>query len=103
MLESVAREDRARLKVFVGSAPGVGKTYAMLQAAQQRRRDGTDIVVGVVETHGRTETAALLEGLDVVPRRRIDYRVQVLEEMDLDGILARRPQVVIVDELAHTN
>jgi len=103
MLESVAREERARLKVFVGSAPGVGKTYAMLQAAQQRRRDGTDIVVGVFETHGRTETAALLEGLEVVPRRRIDYRGQVLEEMDLDAILARRPSVVIVDELAHTN
>jgi two-component system sensor histidine kinase KdpD len=103
LLESANREDRARLKVFVGAAPGVGKTYAMLQAAQQRKREGRDVVVGVVETHGRAETAALLEGLEVVPRRRVEYRGQVLEEMDLDGILARRPEVVIVDELAHTN
>jgi two-component system sensor histidine kinase KdpD len=103
LLETATREARARLKVFVGGAPGVGKTYAMLQAAQQRKRDGANIVVGVVETHGRAETAALLEGLEVVARRRIDYRGQVLEEMDLDAILARRPEVVIVDELAHTN
>jgi len=103
LLETATREERARLKIFVGSAPGVGKTYAMLHAAQQRKHDGTDVVVGVVETHGRTETAALLEGLEIVPRRRIDYRGQVLEEMDLDGILARRPAVVLVDELAHTN
>ncbi len=103
LLETAARETRARLKVFVGAAPGVGKTYAMLQAAQQRAREGIDVVVGVVETHGRPETAALLEGLEVVPRRRIDYRGQPLEEMDLDAILARRPSVVVVDELAHTN
>jgi two-component system sensor histidine kinase KdpD len=103
LLEAATREERARLKVFVGSAPGVGKTYAMLQAAQQRKRDGTDVVVGVVETHGRSETAALLEGLELVPRRRIDYHGQVLEEMDLDAILARRPEIVLVDELAHTN
>jgi len=103
LLESAARAERARLKIFVGAAPGVGKTYAMLQAAQQRRREGADVVVGVVETHGRAETAALLDGLEVIPRRRIDYRGQVLEEMDLDAILARRPQLAIVDELAHTN
>jgi two-component system sensor histidine kinase KdpD len=103
LLETATREERARLKVFVGAAPGVGKTYAMLQAAQQRRHDGTDVVVGVVETHGRAETAALLDGLEIVPRRRIEYRGQTLEEMDLDAILARRPTLVVVDELAHTN
>jgi two-component system sensor histidine kinase KdpD len=103
LLESVQREQRARLKLFVGAAPGVGKTYAMLQAAQQRKREGIDVVVGVVETHGRAETMALLDGLEVIPRRRIDYHGQVLEEMDLDAILARRPQLVLVDELAHTN
>jgi two-component system sensor histidine kinase KdpD len=103
LLETAAREARARLKIFVGAAPGVGKTYAMLQAAQQRARDGIGVVVGVVETHGRPETAALLEGLEAIPRRRIEYRGQVLEEMDLDAILARRPELVVVDELAHTN
>jgi len=103
LLETVHREARARLKIFVGAAPGVGKTYAMLQAAQQRKREGADVVIGVVETHGRAETMALLDGLELVPRRRIEYRGQVLEEMDLDAILGRRPQVVLVDELAHTN
>jgi two-component system sensor histidine kinase KdpD len=103
LLESATREERARLKVFVGAAPGVGKTYAMLQAAQQRRREGVDVVVGVVETHGRAETMALLDGLEIIPRRHVDYRGQVLDEMDLDAILARRPELVVVDELAHTN
>ena len=103
LLETAKREDRARLKIFVGAAPGVGKTYAMLQAAQQRRREGANVVVGVVETHGRPETAALLDGLEVVPRRRIEYRGQILEEMDLDAILTRRPELAVVDELAHTN
>jgi two-component system sensor histidine kinase KdpD len=102
-LEAAAREHRSRLKIFVGAAPGVGKTYAMLQAAQERRSDGVDVVVGVVETHGRVETAALLRDLEVVPRKRIEYRGIVLEEMDLDAILARRPALVVVDELAHTN
>ncbi len=103
LLATAAREERARLKVFVGAAPGVGKTYAMLQAARERQREGVDVVVGVVETHGRAETEALLEGLEVVPRKAIEYRGQALHEMDLDAILARRPQVVLVDELAHTN
>ena len=89
--------------IFVGAAPGVGKTYAMLEAARERRREGVDVVVGVVETHGRAETEALLDGLEVVPRRRIEYRGQALHEMDLDAILARRPELVLVDELAHTN
>ena len=87
----------------MGAAPGVGKTYEMLQQARARKKDGYDIVVGVVETHGRKETEALLDGLEVIPRRRIEYKGQGLEEMDLDAIIARRPQIVLVDELAHTN
>lgn len=84
-------------------SPGVGKTYAMLEAAQARRREGVDLVVGIVETHGRAETYALLAGLTIITRKKIDYRGVTLEEMDLDAILARRPQLVLVDELAHTN
>src|SRR5882724_9696360 len=105
LLETIRREEShaGRLKIFVGAAPGVGKTYEMLQQARARQRDGYDIVVGVVETHGRAETQALLEGLEVVPRRRLEYRGQSLEEMDLDAIIARHPQIVLVDELAHTN
>jgi two-component system sensor histidine kinase KdpD len=105
LLEAARREDSrvGKLRIFVGAAPGVGKTYEMLQQARARRKDGYDIVVGVVETHGRKETEALLEGLEIVPRKRIEYRGQWLDEMDLDGIVARRPQIVLVDELAHTN
>jgi two-component system, OmpR family, sensor histidine kinase KdpD len=103
LLEAVAQEARGRLKIFLGAAPGVGKTYEMLTAAQARRREGVDVVVGVVETHKRRETEALLEGLEIVPRRHIDYRGRTLDEMDLDAILARRPALVLVDELAHTN
>src|SRR5215471_8926678 len=102
-LAAAAQEGRGRLKIFLGAAPGVGKTYTMLEAAQVRKREGVDVVVGVVETHGRPETDALLQGLEVVPRRKIEYRRRVFEEMDLDAILARRPQLVLVDELAHTN
>ncbi|MCE9614239.1 MAG: sensor histidine kinase KdpD [Lentisphaerae bacterium] len=94
---------RAPLKVFFGMCPGVGKTYAMLQAARQRGLEGVNVLVGVVETHGRAETAALLDGLTVLPRRPINYRGTALAEMDLDGILARRPALVVVDELAHSN
>src|SRR5438128_633664 len=105
LLEAARREERrsGRLKIFVGAAPGVGKTYEMLQQARARKQDGYDVVVGVVETHGRKETEALLDGLEIIPRRRIEYRGQWLEEMDLDAIIARRPQIVLVDELAHTN
>ena len=105
LLEAARREESrvGKLRIFVGAAPGVGKTYEMLQQARARKKDGYDIVVGVVETHGRKETEALLEGLEVVPRRRIEYKGQWLDEMDLDGIIARRPQIVLVDELAHTN
>jgi len=105
LLEAARREERraGRLKIFVGAAPGVGKTYEMLQQARARKQDGYDIVVGVVETHGRKETQALLESLEIVSRKRLEYRGQWLEEMDLDAVIARRPQIVLVDELAHTN
>jgi two-component system sensor histidine kinase KdpD len=105
LLEAARREDGrgGKLRIFVGAAPGVGKTYEMLQQARARKQDGYDVVIGIVETHGRKETEALLEGLEIVPRRRMEYKGQWLEEMDLDAIIARRPQVVLVDELAHTN
>jgi two-component system sensor histidine kinase KdpD len=102
-LELVERARRGRLKVYVGSAAGVGKTYRMLEEAHALQKRGVDVVVGMAETHGRTETAALIEGLEVVPRRRIEYRGVTIEEMDLDGVLDRKPQVALVDEVAHTN
>ncbi len=101
--EAESRAGRARLKVFLGAAPGVGKTYAMLQEARSRWQGGLDVVAGVVETHGRAETQALLEGLPVLPRIPVAYRGVELQEFDLDGVLARRPRLVLVDELAHTN
>src|SRR5262245_27103641 len=103
LLEAARREESraGQLRIFGGAAPGVGKTYAMLETARARHKDGYDVVVGVVETHGRKETEALLEGLEVIPRRRIEYRGQWLEEMNLDAIIARKPQIVLVDELAH--
>jgi len=94
---------RGRLKVFLGYAAGVGKTYAMLEAAHQRQTEKVDVVAVYIETHGRTETEALLKGLEVLPRRQISYRGVTLEEMDTDAVLARRPQIALVDELAHTN
>src|ERR1700690_2398212 len=103
LLQQVAKESRGRLKIFLGAAPGVGKTFEMLSTAQVKRQQGLDLVLGVVETHGRKETASLLEGLEVIPRRRIDYKGHTLEEMDIDAILKRRPKLVLVDELAHTN
>ena len=103
LLQQAQRESRGRLKIFLGAAPGVGKTYEMLATAQAKRREGIDLVVGIVETHGRKETEALLEGLEVIPRRRIEYKDRWLEEMDLDAILRRRPKLALVDELAHTN
>ena len=105
LLAQARREESAagKLKIFIGAAPGVGKTYKMLEEARAKRKDGVDVVVGVVETHGRAETEALLAGLEVIPRRRVDYRGRTLEEMDLDAVVARRPQLVLVDELAHTN
>jgi len=97
------REHGGRLTVFLGAAPGVGKTYAMLSRARERLRQGVDVVAGVVETHGRGETAALLDGLPVLPRQRLAYRGRTIEELDLDALLARRPQLALVDELAHRN
>ncbi|MDN7536422.1 DUF4118 domain-containing protein [Burkholderia cenocepacia] len=107
LLDKLQRDEekqrRGQLKIFFGASAGVGKTYAMLQAARQRRQEGVDVVVGIVETHGRSETAALLDGLDVLPPARIDYRGRTLAEFDLDGALARAPQLILVDELAHSN
>src|ERR1700732_1270540 len=105
LLEAARREnsEAGRLKIFVGAAPGVGKTYEMLQSAHARLKAGIDIVVGVVETHGRAETEPLLQGLEVLPRKRLEYRDQILEEMDLDAVIARHPRIALVDELAHTN
>ena len=105
LLEAARREESrvGKLRIFVGAAPGVGKTYSMLETARARKKDGYDIVIGAVETHGRKETEALLEGLEIIPRRHVEYKGRLLEEMDLDAILARRPQIVLVDELAHTN
>src|SRR6201987_4646451 len=94
---------RGRLKIFFGMSPGVGKTYAMLQAARQKQADGCEVVVGIVETHGRKETEALLEGTPIMPRVQIDYRGTTLREMDLDAILTWHPGLAVVDELAHTN
>lgn len=94
---------RGRLKVFLGAAPGVGKTYAMLQGARRLKAEGADVVIGLVETHGRHETKTLLEGLEVLPRRNFEYRGRQLEEFDIDAALARRPRLLVVDELAHTN
>src|SRR6201996_1239111 len=100
LLEAARREESraGRLKIFVGAAPGVGKTYEMLQSAHARLKAGADVVVGVVETHGRAETEALLQGLEIIPRKRTNYREQMLEEMDLDALIARRPQIALVDE-----
>src|ERR1700752_3680946 len=105
LLEAARRESdqTGRLKIFVGAAPGVGKTYEMLQSAHARLKGGADIVVGLAETHGRAETEVLLRGLEIIPRKRLEYRGQIIEEMDLDAVIARHPQIAIVDELAHTN
>lgn len=103
LLNLAAQERRGKLKIFLGAAPGVGKTFAMLSAAQRLKAEGKDIVIGLVETHGRTATAALLNGLEVLPRRSVSYRGQNLMEFDIDGALARKPELIIIDELAHTN
>src|ERR1700754_507621 len=105
LLEAARLEEGrvGKFRIFVGAAPGVGKTYAMLETARARKKDGYDVVAGVVETHGRKETQALLEGLEVILRKRLEYKGQWLDEMDLEAIIVRRPQIVLVDELAHTN
>ncbi len=94
---------RGELRIYLGAAPGVGKTYTMLEEAHRRAERGTDVVVALVETHGRKHTAAMIGDLEVVPRRRMSYRGVELTEMDLDAVLARKPEVAVVDELAHTN
>src|SRR6266478_4356595 len=101
--EEEARRRKGKLKVFFGAAAGVGKTYAMLEVAREQRADGVDVLVGYVETHGRAETDALLEGLEVLPARSVEYRGTALREFDLDGALGRHPALILVDELAHTN
>jgi len=103
VLAKLQTAQRARLRVYIGAAPGVGKTYSMIEDAQRLQREGVDVVIGFVETHGREETAAKLGNLEIVPRRKVEYRGVVLEEMDLDAILARQPRLCVVDELAHTN
>lgn len=103
LLREAAQEGRGRLKIFLGAAPGVGKTYEMLTEGAARKKAGVDVIVGVVETHGRAETQALVEGISVMPRKQVDYQGRSLSEMDVDAILERRPQLALVDELAHTN
>jgi two-component system sensor histidine kinase KdpD len=103
LLAEANRQGRGRLRVYLGMAPGVGKTYEMLTAGKHRQTEGADVVVGVVETHGRKDTEALTEGLEVLPRRPIEYRGRQLMEFDIDGALARRPKLLLVDEYAHTN
>ena len=103
LLETAEREERGKLRIFLGAAPGVGKTFEMLLAGRARKAEGVDVVIGVAETHGRKETEALVQGLEVVPRVAIAYKDHALQEMDLDAILARKPDLALVDELAHTN
>lgn len=103
LLSEVERERSGALKIFLGASPGVGKTYKMLEAAREARRAGLDVVIGIVESHGRRETEALCEGLELIPRARVDYREAAFSEMDLDAIIRRAPAVVLVDELAHRN
>src|ERR1700722_5898004 len=98
-----AKKKRGKFKVFLGMAAGVGKTYAMLRAGQRAQREGIDVVVGYIETHGRKETEAMLAGLPIIQRRKVEHRGVTLEEMDLDALLARHPKLALVDELAHTN
>ena len=102
-MAKLQEQGRARLRIYIGAAPGVGKTYRMIRDAHQLRAQGLDVVIALVETYGRQDTEAQIADLEIVPKRKIDYRGVVLEEMDLDGVLARHPQLTVVDELAHTN
>src|SRR5512136_2738660 len=103
VLAEEQQQTRGKLKIFLGYAAGVGKTYAMLEAAHQRKVEGVDVIAAYVETHGRPETEALLAGLEVVPRQQVEYRGRLLPELDVDAVLARRPALALIDELAHTN
>src|SRR3989304_2949449 len=102
-LRMIRRGERGRLKIYLGYCPGVGKTYQMLLEGRRIKEEGIDVAIGFLETHGRTEIANLAEGLETIPRRKTEYRGVPLEEMDLDAVLARQPQVALIDELAHTN
>src|ERR1700679_4303376 len=103
LLAQSAKEGRGRLKIFLGAAPGVGKTYEMLTQGRARRLEGIDTVIGVVETHGRVETEEITKGFETVPKKPALYKGRVVAEMDIDAILQRKPGMVLVDELAHTN
>ncbi|MGH6909821.1 MAG: sensor histidine kinase, partial [Phenylobacterium sp.] len=103
LLAAANKARRGRLKVFLGMAPGVGKTYEMLRTARRRKAEGDDVVIGVVETHGRRETESLLRGLEVLPRKPIEHKGRALMEFDIDGALERRPKLLVVDEYAHSN
>ena len=103
LLARLKERDQARLRIYIGAAPGVGKTYAMLREAHALRAGGLDIVIGLIETYGRKDTDAQLQDLEVIPHKVIEYRGAKMDEMDVDAVLARRPQIVVVDELAHTN
>src|SRR5215470_5152546 len=103
LLKEAGRSNRGRLKIYLGMAPGVGKTYAMLEGARAAKATGRNVVVGLVETHGRAETAALVQGLETLPRQTIAHRGHTLEEFDLAAAIARKPDLILVDELAHTN
>src|ERR1700753_777704 len=101
LLDQVRREGRGKLRIFLGAAPGVGKTFEMLTQGRRRRLDGADVVIGVVETHGRQETEALTKGFEIIPKKRGLYKGRVMAEMDLDAILQRKPALVLVDQLDH--
>jgi two-component system sensor histidine kinase KdpD len=103
LLSRLEPHGRARLGIYIGAAPGVGKSYALLQEAHALRARGLDVAIGIIETYGRTDTEAQVKDLEIVPRRRIEYRGVTLEEMDVEAVIARKPQVAVVDELAHTN
>ena len=103
LLALTDKEAGGKLRVFLGAAPGVGKAYSMLAKTRALKLDGVDVVIGLVETHGRRETEALVEGLEILPRRKIEYRGRIIEEFDIDAALARKPKLMVVDELAHTN
>ena len=103
LLALAKKEGRGHLKIFLGAAPGVGKTYAMLSSARAEKSGGRDVVAGLIETHGRRETEQLIEGFEILPRKPIVYRNQIMKEFDLDAALARRPNLLLVDEYAHTN
>ena len=103
LLARLQADQQSRLRIYIGAAPGVGKTYSMIEDAHTLKREGVDVIIGFVETHGRSDTEALIGDLEAIPRRRVEYRGVTLEEMDVDAIIARKPQLCVIDELAHTN